>query len=93
MRPSDKIVVVAVEVQISTLSLAMRVMKKKTPTMSMTLDPLLKCSSPIGIANPNRAEGRNARRTTGSTRNQERQLNNVRLFLGLSGTHLIEKTS
>jgi len=42
------------------------------------LDPLLKYSSPIGIANPNPAEGRNARRTTGSTRNQERRLNNVR---------------
>jgi len=78
MRPSDKIVVVAVEVQISTLSLTMRVMKKKTPTMNVTLDPLLKHFSPIGIANPNPAEEKNARRTKGSTRNQERRLNNVR---------------
>jgi len=78
MRPSDKIVVVAVEVRISTLSLAMRVMKKKNPTTKKTLEHLSKRSSPIGIANPNLVEGTVARRTTGSARNQGHRPNNVR---------------
>jgi len=39
MRPLDKVVVVAVEVRISTLFLAMKVMKKKTLTTKKTLEP------------------------------------------------------